>query len=112
MNNNFEETDYSFDNFDGNMDNELNTDELVDVRIILTNLDHLEFLSKAVSNFDLSNFNVNISSIIPTKDIEIAKNTVIGADLVLVAAENNAEGNRLYQDFKKSLKNEFNYIEY
>ena len=112
MNNNFEETDYSFDNFDGNMDNELNTDELVDVRIILTNLDHLEFLSKAVSNFDLSNFNVNISSIIPTKDIEIAKNTVIGADLVLVAAENNAEGNRLYQNFKKSLKNEFNYIEY
>ncbi|MBO7715996.1 MAG: hypothetical protein J6S85_20695, partial [Methanobrevibacter sp.] len=86
--------------------------ELVDVRIILTNLDYLEFLSKAVSNFDLSNFNVNISSIIPTKDIEIAKNTVIGADLVLIAAENNAENHKLYQNFKKSLKNEFNYIEY
>ena len=112
MNNDFEENDYGFDNFDGSIENGLNTEELVDVRIILTNLDHLEFLSKAVSNFDLSNFNVNISSIIPTKDIEIAKNTVIGADLVLVAAENNAEGNRLYQDFKKSLKNEFNYIEY
>ena len=112
MNNDFEENDYGFDNFDDSMENGLNTDELVDVRIILTNLDHLEFLSKAVSNFDLSNFNVNISSIIPTNDIEIAKNTVIGADLVLIATENNAEGNRLYQSFKKSLKNEFNYIEY
>ena len=112
MNNDFEENDYGFDNFEDSIDNELNADELVDVRIILANLDHLEFLSKAVSNFDLSNFNVNISSIIPTTDIEIAKNTVIGADLVLIAAENNAEGNRLYQSFKKSLRNEFNYIEY
>ena len=112
MNNDFEENDYGFDNFDDSIGNELIADELVDVRIILTSLDHLEFLSKAVSNFDLSNFNVNISSIIPTKDIEIAKNTVFGADLVLIATENNAEGNRLYQGFKKSLKNEFNYIEY
>ena len=112
MDNNFEENDYGFNDFEDDYSNELNAEELVDVRIILTNLDYLEFLSKAVSNFDLSNFNVNISSIIPTKDIEIAKNTVIGADLVLIAAQNNAENHKLYQDFKKSLKNEFNYIEY
>ena len=109
---NFEENDYGFNDFGDTYSNELNAGELVDVRIILTNLDYLEFLSKAVSNFDLSNFNVNISSIIPTKDIEIAKNTVIGADLILIASENNAESHRLYQNFKKSLKNEFNYIEY
>ena len=109
---NFEENDYGFNDFEDTYSNELNAGELVDVRIILTNLDYLEFLSKAVSNFDLSNFNVNISSIIPTKDIEIAKNTVIGADLVLIAAENNAENHKLYQNFKKSLKNDFNYIEY
>ena len=112
MDNDFEENNYGFNDFEDNYSNELNAEELVDVRIILTNLDYLEFLSKAVSNFDLSNFNVNISSIIPTKDIGIAKNTVIGADLVLIAAENNAESHRLYQNFKKSLKNEFNYIEY
>ncbi|MBP5699803.1 MAG: hypothetical protein J6W71_03030, partial [Methanobrevibacter sp.] len=112
MGNNFEENDYGFNDFEDDYSKELNAEELVDVRIILTNLDYLEFLSKAVSNFDLSNFNVNISSIIPTKDIEIAKNTVIGADLVLIAAQNNAENHKLYQDFKKSLKNEFNYIEY
>ena len=109
---NFEENDYGFNDFEDTYSKELNAGELVDVRIILTNLDYLEFLSKAVSNFDLSNFNVNISSIIPTKDIEIAKNTVIGADLILIASENNAESHRLYQNFKKSLKNEFNYIEY
>ena len=109
---NFEENDYGFNDFEDTYSNELNAGELVDVRIILTNLDYLEFLSKAVSNFDLSNFNVNISSIIPTKDIEIAKNTVIGADLILIASENNAENHKLYQNFKKSLKNEFNYIEY
>ena len=112
MDNNFEENDYGFNDFEDTYSNELNAEELVDVRIILTNLDYLEFLSKAVSNFDLSNFNVNISSIIPTKDTEIAKNTVIGADLVLIAAQNNAENHKLYQNFKKSLKNEFNYIEY
>ena len=112
MDNDFEENNYGFNDFEDNYSNELNAEELVDVRIILTNLDYLEFLSKAVSNFDLSNFNVNISSIIPTKDIEIAKNTVIGADLVLIASENNAENHKLYQNFKKSLKNEFNYIEY
>ena len=112
MDNDFEENNYGFNDFQDTYSNELNAEELVDVRIILTNLDYLEFLSKAVSNFDLSNFNVNISSIIPTKDIGIAKNTVIGADLVLIAAENNAESHKLYQNFKKSLKNEFNYIEY
>ena len=112
MDNDFEENNYGFNDFQDTYSNELNAEELVDVRIILTNLDYLEFLSKAVSNFDLSNFNVNISSIIPTKDIGIAKNTVIGADLILIASENNAESHRLYQNFKKSLKNEFNYIEY
>ena len=112
MDNDFEENNYGFNDFEDTYSDELNAEELVDVRIILTNLDYLEFLSKAVSNFDLSNFNVNISSIIPTKDIGIAKNTVIGADLVLIAAENNAESHKLYQNFKKSLKNEFNYIEY
>ncbi|MBE6512682.1 MAG: hypothetical protein E7Z75_06035 [Methanobrevibacter olleyae] len=112
MDNDYEENDYGFNDFEDSYPNELNAGELVDVRIILTNLDYLEFLSKAVSNFDLSNFNVNISSIIPTDDIEIAKNTVIGADLVLIAALNNAENHKLYQSFKKSLKNEFNYIEY
>lgn len=113
MDNDFRENEYGFNKYGNDFSNELNADsKLVDIRIILTNLDYLEFISKAVSNFDLSNFNVNISSIIPTSDIGIAKNTIVGADLVLVAAESNAEGHKLYQSLKKALKNDLNLIEY
>ena len=55
---------------------------------------------------------MNLSSIIPTNDIEIAKNTIAGADLVLVACENNERGHTLFQNFRESLKPEFNFIEY
>ncbi|MDO5819792.1 MAG: hypothetical protein Q4P11_05595 [Methanobrevibacter sp.] len=116
MNDDFEGNDYGFNDFKENDDfsNDFNAydSKLVDIRIILTNMDYLEYISKAVSNFDLSNFNVNISSIIPTDDIEIAKNTIVGADLVLIATSNNEKGHKLYQNFKKSLKNDFNFIEY
>ncbi len=113
MDNDFGENDYGFNEYGNDFSNELNSDsKLVDIRIILTNSDYLEFISKAVSNFDLSNFNVNISSIIPTRDIGIAKNTIVGADLVLIAAESNAEGHKLYQSLKNALKNDLNLIEY
>ena len=115
MNDGFGEKDFGFSDFnDNDFSNESNAFEskLVDIRIILTNIDYLESVSKAVINFDLSNFNVNISSIIPTRDIEIARNAITGADLVLIAAESNEEGSELYQKLKKPLKNDFNYIEY
>ena len=114
MDNDFRQDDYGFNDFNDNeFSNDLNDNSrLVDIRIILTNMDYLEHISKAVSNFDLSNFNVNLSSIIPTNDIEIAKNTIAGADLVLVACENNERGHTLFQNFRESLKTEFNFIEY
>ena len=102
MNNDFESNEYD----------DLNKPKSVDIRIILTNLDYIGAISKAVSNFDLSNFNVNISSIIPTQDLEIAKNTIIGADLVLIAAMSDLEGKDLFNRFKKALKTDYNYIEY
>ena len=114
MDNDFTENDYGFNEYENNFSNDLSDYEskLVDVRIILTNIEYLELISKAVSNFDLSNFNVNISSIIPTKDIELAKNAITGADLVLISAENNEKGHDLYQKLKENLKNDFNFIEY
>ena len=114
MDNDFRQEGYDFNDYDDEFSKKFNDDSsrLVDIRIVLTNRDYLELISKAVSNFDLSNFNVNISSIIPTADIEIAKNTISGADLVLVACEDNERGRELFQKFKKSLKNEFNFIEY
>lgn len=114
MDNDFTENDYGFNEYENNFSNDLSDYEskLVDVRIILTNIEYLELISKAVSNFDLSNFNVNISSIIPTKDIELAKNAITGADLVLISAENNEKDHDLYQKLKENLKNDFNFIEY
>ena len=84
----------------------------VDVRIILTNLDYIESISSTINNFDLSNFNVIISSIIPTDDLEIAKSTTQGADLLLVATEFNEEGKKLFYKFKNYLRTDYNYIEY
>ena len=68
--------------------------KFVDVRIVLTDLEYIEPISRAVSNFDLSNFNVIVSSIIPTNDVELAKTAVNGADLILIAIE-NSEGDEL-----------------
>ena len=105
--------DFESDEFNSN-DNNNNYFEskLVDIRIVLTDLNYIEAISKAVSNFDLSNFNVNISSIIPSSDIEIAKNTIIGADLVLIATSSDFEGKELYSNFKRALKTDYNFVEY
>lgn len=84
----------------------------VDVRIILTSLDYIESISSTINNFDLSNFNVVISSIIPTTDFEIAKSTTQGADLLLIATEFNEEGKKLFYKLKNHLKTDYNYIEY
>ena len=100
------------------MDKEFNGDyktrsslksKFVDVRIVLTDLEYIEPVSRAVSNFDLSNFNVIISSIIPTNDVELAKTAVNGADLILIAIESNDD--ELFNSFEKELKTPYNYIE-
>jgi hypothetical protein len=53
MDNDFRENEYGFNEYGNDFSNELNADsKLVDIRIILTNLDYLEFISKAVINFD------------------------------------------------------------
>lgn len=108
MNNDFESDEF---NSNGNSNNDFKS-KLVDIRIVLTDLNYIEAISKAVSNFDLSNFNVNISSIIPSSDIEIAKNTIIGADLVLIATSSDFEGKELYSNFKRALKTDYNFVEY
>ena len=99
---------------DKSLDNKksLKFSKSVDVRIVLTDLSYIESISSTLNNFDLSNFNVVISSIIPTNDIEIAKNATHGADLLLVATEFSDEGKKLFYQLKKSLKTDFNYIEY
>lgn len=49
-----------------------------------------EFLSKAIKNINLFNdFNIIISSIITTQNVEIAKNAVLGADIILIATHSD-----------------------
>ncbi len=84
---------------------------MVDVRIILTDLEYIEPISKAVNNFDLSNFNVVISSLIPTNDIKIAKSAVNGADLVLIAIESSENSKNTFDLYKRELKTDYNFIE-
>lgn len=104
-------TNDDFEFTSGSSNKTLNS-EIIDVRIIVTDLDYIESISKAVSNFDLNNFNVVISSIIPTTDVSIAKNNILNADLVLIATEFSDKGKQLFNSFYNELKNDINQVEY
>ncbi|KZX11449.1 hypothetical protein [Methanobrevibacter filiformis] len=60
----------------------------VDVRIVVGDPIKAEYLSKAINNIDLGvNFPIVFSAIIPTTNIQIVKNAVKGADIVLIAID-------------------------
>jgi predicted nuclease with TOPRIM domain len=60
----------------------------VDVRIITDNLNKAEIISKSIKNMGwIDEMPITISSIIPTNDLEIAVNTVKGADIVLITVD-------------------------
>lgn len=85
----------------------------VDVRIIVDGPEDSEFLSKAIKNINLFNdFNIIISSIITTQNVEIAKNAVLGADIILIATHSDENGKNSFSNFYHALKNDFNYVEY
>ena len=69
------------------MDNSLK----VDVRIIVSNLNISEVISKAIINANLESYNVIVSSIIPTNDLEIAKKVANGADIILIGDYGESE---------------------
>jgi predicted nuclease with TOPRIM domain len=84
----------------------------LDVRIIVEGPETSEFLSKAIRNIELFNdFNIIISSIITTTNVEIAKNAVIGSDIILIATSDEDE-KTLFSKFFDTLKSDFNYIEF
>ena len=56
------------------MENENSVISKVDVRVIVSGLDIAEVVSKSVDNTQLENdYNIIVSSIIPTNNFEIAK---------------------------------------
>ena len=63
-----------------------NHDSKIDVRIIVGGLDIAQLVSKAVNNIQLENdYNIIVSSIIPTVELSIVKKVASGADILLIA---------------------------
>ncbi len=80
----------------------------IDVRIIVSSLDIAGLVSKAVDNTQLErDYNIVVSSIIPTTDFNIAKKVAEGADIILIGGYGQDENyNLLFND----LKTDFNHI--
>ena len=80
----------------------------IDVRIIVSNLDIAGLVSKAVKSAQLErDYNIVVSSIIPTTDLNLAKKVAEGADIILIGGYGQDDNfNLLFND----LKTDFNHI--
>ena len=80
----------------------------IDVRIIVGGLDIAQLVSKAVNNIQLENdYNIIVSSIIPTVDENIVKKVAAGADILLIGGYGHDE---TYNILYNELKTDFNHI--
>ena len=90
------------------MENE-NHESKIDVRIIVQGLDVAQLVSKAVNNIQLENdYNIIVSSIIPTTELSIVKKVASGADILLIGGYGHDETynilfNELKTDFNRSV---------
>ena len=80
----------------------------IDVRIIVSNPEIAEVTSKAINNINLEeDYNIIVSSIIPTDNLDMAKKVAVGGDIILIGGYGNDETfNLLYND----LKTDFNHL--
>ena len=80
----------------------------IDVGIIVSNLDIAGLVSKAVNNIQLErDYNIVVTSIIPTTDLDIAKKVAEGADIILIGGYGQDDTfNLLFND----MKTDFNHI--
>lgn len=73
---------------------------IVDVRILVEGASDVEVVSKALQSLALgSEYNITISAIIPTTNLEIAKSAVAGADLLIIATDADRVGRELAERF-------------
>lgn len=88
------------------MENE-NHDSKIDVRIVVQGLDVAQMVSKAVSNIQLErDYNIIVSSIIPTTELSIVKKVAKGADIILIGSYGRDETyNVLYNELKTDFNN-------
>ncbi|WP_048152542.1 toprim domain-containing protein [Palaeococcus ferrophilus] len=78
---------------------------IVDVRILVEGASDVEVVSKALQSLALgSEYNITISAIIPTTNLEIAKSAVAGADLLIIATDADRVGRELAERFFSELE--------
>lgn len=78
---------------------------IVDVRILVEGASDVEVISRALQSLALgSEYNITISSIIPTTNLEIAKSAVAGADLLIIATDADRVGRDLAEKFFSELE--------
>lgn len=80
----------------------------VDVRIVVSGLNIVEVVSQSIDSAQLEkDYNIIVSSIIPTTNFEIAKKVAEGGDIILIGGYGQDENfNLLFND----LKTEFNHV--
>ena len=89
------------------MENE-NHESKIHVRIIVQDLNIAQLVSKAVNNIPLErDYNIIVSSIIPTTELSIVKKVAGGADILLIGGYGQDE---TYNILFNELKTDFNHI--
>ncbi len=72
------------------------TSSVTDVRIIVEGLSDVVKVSEALRHASLGgDYGATVTAIIPTTNPDIARNAAFGADIVIVALDNDASGNQL-----------------
>lgn len=85
---------------------------IVDVRIVVEGISDAEMVSKAIEGLSLgSNYSITISSIIPTTVTDVARDSIRGADIVLVAMDADEAGEDHSERFLDKLKEEPTKVE-
>ncbi|WP_456368227.1 toprim domain-containing protein [Thermococcus sp.] len=85
---------------------------IVDVRILVEGASDVEVVSKALQGLALgSEYNITISSIIPTTNVDIAKSAAAGADLLIIATDADRVGRELAERLFNELGEMVGHIE-
>ncbi|WP_456422844.1 toprim domain-containing protein [Thermococcus sp.] len=85
---------------------------IVDVRILVEGASDVEVVSKALQGLALgSEYNITISAIIPTTNVEIAKSAAAGADLLIIATDADRVGRELAERLFSELGEMVGHIE-
>ena len=85
---------------------------IVDVRILVEGASDVEVVSKALQGLALgSEYNITISSIIPTTNVEIAKSAAAGADLLIIATDADRVGRDLAERLYSELSEMVGHVE-